>query len=238
MTILRTGVPDPDPASTASIGAEQGPEPKGMQFHLYSYLLGLGSALALTGGALLLVRQPDPPPLVVLAPPTPTAAPTATPTATPGPIVVYVSGAVRAPGLVQLSPGARAGEAIAAAGGLIDAADPATVNQAQLLFDGAQVHVPGNEPAATPRLSPVAGISGVLPTPTPVAAADAPARASALINLNTATQAELESLPGIGPGKAVDIIAARPYQSVDALDDVPGIGAATLERLRPLVTAP
>lgn len=237
MTILRTGAPDPAPAPPADAGAEQGSGPQGMQFHLYSYLIGLGSALALTGGALLLMRQPEPPAIVVLAPPTPTIAPTATPTATPGPIVVYVSGAVQAPGLVQLPPGARAGEAISAAGGLIGAADPATVNQAQLLFDGAQVHIPGNDPAATPHLPPVVGISGVLPTPTPVAAG-ASAHATTLINLNTATQAELESLPGIGAARAADIIAGRPYASVDALDAVPGIGMATLERLRPLVTAP
>jgi competence protein ComEA len=56
------------------------------------------------------------------------------------------------------------------------------------------------------------------------------------VNVNSATAAELEALPGIGPAKAQAIIENRPYAAVDELDRVPGIGPATLERLRPLVT--
>jgi competence protein ComEA len=56
------------------------------------------------------------------------------------------------------------------------------------------------------------------------------------ININTATQAELEALPGVGPVIARRIIEGRPYRSVDDLDRVKGIGKKRLEEMRPLVT--
>jgi competence protein ComEA len=57
------------------------------------------------------------------------------------------------------------------------------------------------------------------------------------INVNTATQAELEALPGIGPVLARRIIEGRPYRSVEELVRVKGIGPRRLEEIRPLVTA-
>lgn len=58
----------------------------------------------------------------------------------------------------------------------------------------------------------------------------------ARVNLNTASQAEIESLPGIGPALAQRIVEGRPYSSLEDLDRVKGIGPKLLERLRPLVT--
>ena len=64
-----------------------------------------------------------------------------------------------------------------------------------------------------------------------------PSEGSLRVNINTATQDELESLPGIGPARAIQIIAGRPYASVDDLVRLDGIGPAQMESLRPFVTA-
>jgi competence protein ComEA len=203
-------------------------------FHGFSYLLGLLTALVLVGGSTLLLRRADPPPIVLHPPPT--AAPTATPlpTATPAPIIVFVSGAVVRAGIYSLAPTARVADAVAAAGGATSEANSALVNQAEPLWDGAQVHVPTLvTAAANVAPEPPVGVSGT-------AASSAPAvgqgGGGGLINLNNATATDLETLPGIGPSKAAAIIANRPYSTVDDLDKVPGIGPSTLEQLRPLVT--
>ena len=214
-------------------------------FHPLSFLLGLLTAGLLLGASLLALRRPDPPPIVLHPPPTatPTVLPTAT--STPGPLTVFVSGAVAQPGLYTLAPDARVGDALASAGGLLPAADPTWVNQAEHLYDGAHVHIPaademaGAEMAgADVRASPV--LAGLLPTATPLAVAaashDAVAQDRGLINVNTASATELETLPGIGPSKAAAIIENRPFTRVEDLERVPGIGAKTVDQLRPLVT--
>jgi competence protein ComEA len=258
-------VPEPGLSHVAARAAGSQP-PAGSpatNFHLVSYFLGLTTALLIAGGALWLLNRPDPPAVVLAPPPTPAPTATSLPTATPAPIAVFVSGEVGAPGLYELAPGARIGDALVAAGGLLPGADPAAINQAQQLWDGAQLHV-GPAPTATPALAPLpapdagpavapvvvdstapaTGLSLALPTPTPLTTGSVSGDASdagaggGLVNLNSATAAELDSLPGIGPSKAQAIIDNRPFATVDELDSVPGIGASTLEQLRPLVTAP
>jgi len=186
--------------------------------------------LLLTGAVLLaalayLLLQPAEPVTIIINPPAPTATHTPTgtlpPTHTPAPLQIYVTGAVNQPAArLALPAGARVEDAILAAGGARDDADLGAVNLAGLLRDGDMVHVPSkNAPTENP-------------TPTP--------NAPRLINLNTATQAELETLPRIGPALAAEIIAYREanggFTSIADLDNVAGIGAATLEGLRPLVT--
>jgi competence protein ComEA len=156
-------------------------------------------------------------------PPTPAAVGGPT-SASPAALVVSVIGRVHHPGLVTLVPGARVADALAAAGGLLPGADAATVNLAAVVTDGQQiaVGVPGvpGDPAG--------------PTPSTGAGGGAP------VHLNSATAADLDGLPGIGPVLAQRIVDYRlqqgPFTSVDQLDDVPGIGPALFAQLRKRVT--
>lgn len=207
--------------------AEQPHEPQPSATHslLLAYLVGLLTATLFLGTAIFFWRRPEAAPIQLLPPPTATltAVPTSTPT--PAPIVVDVGGAVRQPGVLLLPPGARVVDAVAAAGGLTAEADALQLNQAARLFDGAQVYVPAL--GASSALPP-AGLSGTPSTP----ASDSPQPARGLVDLNTATQAELEALPGIGATKAQAILANRPYATVAELDRVPGIGSATIQQLQ------
>lgn len=198
-------------------------------------LIGLGFLLGaiLAGVVMWLLRRPEQPPIVLHPPPTAEPTPTPLPTATPGPLFVFVSGGVRNPGMYELPPGARVGDALSKAGGLVAEADPALVNQAELVFDGAQIHVPlppaPDETNASPNLQqPAAGLSGESPPP-------ASAPAGGLINVNTATAEELTALPGIGPSRAAAIIAGRPYEAIEDIERVPGIGPSAVATLTPLV---
>ncbi len=139
----------------------------------------------------------------------------------PAPILVDVAGWVRRPGVYEFSTGDRVIDALEAAGGARPGAELDALNLAAPLADGTQILVP-KEGAAPP-------------------AASAPGSTSAgLINVNSATATELEALPGVGEVIAQAIVDYRtengPFASVDELLDVSGIGDATLENIRDLVT--
>jgi competence protein ComEA len=142
-------------------------------------------------------------------------------------IVVDVVGKVRRPGIAVLPVGARVVDAVEAAGGVRRGVDPATVNMARPLTDGEQVVVGGP-----------AGAQGA-PSPATVPAPSAGAPAG-LVNLNTADQATLETLPGVGPVTAAAILEWRAehgaFTAVDELLEVSGIGDATLAEIAPHVT--
>lgn len=181
--------------------------------------------LAALGGFVWLLRDPRAGAVLVEPPPTVTPAPSAT----PGRLHVYVSGAVASPGVVRLPEGARAGEAVSAAGGLAADAQSAAVNLAAPLQDGEHLHVPALGEAA-PSSAPGPADSGAGGAP-PAGAAD-----GARIDINAADAATLESLPGIGPALAQRIVEHRaakgPFRSVEDLLDVSGIGERTLARFR------
>ena len=137
-------------------------------------------------------------------------------------IYVHVLGSVARPGLYELREGARIVDAIAAAGGYTDAADPAQLNLARVVADGEQVYAPAIGEAPPPPPSGGAATSGD--------------PGSSAVNLNTADSAALETLPRIGPETAKKILDYRdehgPFTSIDQLLEVPGIGQKTLDGLR------
>lgn len=161
----------------------------------------------------------------------------------PAEVVVHAAGAVARPGVYALEPGARVDDLVGAAGGLAPDADAARINLAAPLADGARVYVPrlgeADAPAVVGAEPPPSGPAG--PAPADGAdGVDGPAATGAPIDLNTADEAELDELPGVGPAIAAAIVAFREenggFASVDDLLDVRGIGEAKLEEIRPLVT--
>ena len=142
------------------------------------------------------------------------------------PVVVEMRGEVEAPGVFELSPGARLQDAIAAAGGLTEEADLSTVNHARRLRDGELIVV---------LPLPLPGITPMVPS-TATRDASTADGSPAKVNINTATGKELEALPGVGQVIAARIVAYReqngPFRSVDDLIHVQGISSRMIEELR------
>ncbi len=184
--------------------------------------------------------------------------------APPGEVAVGVQGAVRRPGVYVLDEGARVDDLIREARGLTEEADVSELNRAAELIDGTTLVVPrgalsevvdgrltlrGRQSALAlnPPAYTVYGWERRVPAsdgpPTPPSA---PSEADAadgsdggLINLNTASQSELETLPGIGPVLAGEIVryrATRPFSSIEEVHQVSGIGPQRFEAIRELIT--
>lgn len=163
---------------------------------------------------------------------TPSASPAAGSAGTHALITIDVGGAVRRPGVYRLAAGSRVADAITAAGGYSPRVDVAAasdrLNLAAVLGDGERVRVPARGESAAP------GASGSAGGPS----ASAPGASAGPVELNRATAAELEALPGIGPVTAAKIIAAResePFTSVDDLRARGLVGPATFAKVRALV---
>jgi competence protein ComEA len=169
-------------------------------------------------GAFLVSRRSEP--MVPLEARMPSAEAVDLPPVTSGEVQVHVAGAVVTPGLYRLRAGARVAEVVEAAGGFAADARPDAVNLAEPVVDGTQVYVPGADDPVVPADGGGVAAPGV----------------DARVDINRATAAELETLPGIGPTRAGAIVEHReahgPFASVDALADVPGIGQATIDGLR------
>ncbi|MCO1618496.1 ComEA family DNA-binding protein [Micromonospora sp. CPM1] len=151
------------------------------------------------------------------------------PAGSPGQVVVALAGKVRRPGLVRLPAGARVADAIEAAGGALPGVDVALLNPARKVTDGELILVGVTAPPG--QAGPAAAGGGA---PGGSAAPAGP------VNLNTATLAQLDALPGVGPVLAQRILDHRDrnggFRSVSDLRQVDGIGDARYEQLKELVT--
>ena len=182
-------------------------------------LVAVAVAVLVAGGLLVSSRKPA----AAIAPPATAPVPAASQSASvPAELLVHVAGAVVRPGLYALPAGARVADAIEAAGGATRRADLDLLNLAEPLVDGYKVGVLERGAES--------------PAPAPVA----PGAPGGAVALNSADQAALETIPGIGPVTAAAILAYRdeagPFSSVEQLLEVDGIGPATLESLRAYVT--
>ncbi len=188
-------------------------------------LVGLLSGFILAGALFLVTRLPAGRPVTLQPPPTQV------------PIEVHVTGAVLRPGVYLFAEGSRVQDAITAAGGLTADADVSGVNLAAKLEDGQQLDVPGGSggggaaSSGATQSSPAFRVLPGIATETPQ---------TDLININTASADELETLPGIGPTLAQRIIDYRtqhgPFQRIEDIMDVPGIGPSTFDQIQSLIT--
>jgi competence protein ComEA len=181
------------------------------------YIVVFLAALIVTGGAILALRRPETPPLTI-AEPTPVPV-----SSTPATIRVYVTGAVQKPGVYTLHSGDRVEDALNAAGGATAEADLMRINLAARVSDGQQLYVvqKGETPPALPTTAGSSGQPGK-------------------ININTASLAELDTLPGIGQVTAQKIIDYRtkngPFKSIQELKDQKIVNSSTYDKIKDLIT--
>lgn len=182
------------------------------------FLIVFFSSAIILAAIIFIIRWQTPAPITILPP---------EPTNTPGPIDIYISGAVKNPGVYQIPAGSLISDALAYAGGPVGNADLEHVNLAIELRDGNQIYIPrdgefGNE---------VFLENGTVGIIDPL---------SGLININTATLEELMSLPGIGQTYAERIIAYReergPFTLIEEIMNISGIGQARFQDIAPLIT--
>lgn len=143
-------------------------------------------------------------------------------------IYVDIKGAVKVPGIYQLKNQQRIWDALALAGGVSEEADTTQVNYAQKVKDQMIIYVPKKGESVAQSLE------------TLQESAPAQQNQEEKINLNTATEAELQTISGIGAKKAQEIIRFRdeqgPFKTVEELKNVSGIGEKTVERLKDMLT--
>lgn len=177
---------------------------------------GIAVALVLVGvigGGLYAQRAPQAVPPLDLGSPTAVVSGSST-------VPVHVSGWVHRPGVVWVADGALTADVIEQAGGALDGARLDAINLARPVTEGDQVHVPG--PGGSGETSGH-GEEG-------------------LVDLNTADEAELQTLPGVGPVLAARIVSHREsvgrFEAIEDLLDVPGIGETRLQSIRDLIRPP
>lgn len=199
-----------------------------------AWALGGVAVIAILVAVFTLMTSDTPPVVAANLPPVQMVSASPAPQEQASSVVVSVVGLVHKPGLVTLAPGARIADALAAAGGPQEGADVVGLNIAQKVTDGQQIVVgiaplPGQPPTLGSSVTSESGQGDAQ-------AATTPETETGLLDLNTATEAQLDELPGVGPVTAAAIVAWRDangaFTSVDQLADVDGIGPARLDKLR------
>lgn len=148
-------------------------------------------------------------------------------------VVVHVAGKVRRPGLVRAPAGSRIADVLTLAGGPLRGVDLTSLNLARQVTDGEQIIV--GQPATSPPTNQAPSTT----TPSPTTAPGTPGTPGTPVNLNTATLAQLDALPGVGPVLAQRILDYRtqngPFTTIDQLQEVPGVGPKKFDSLKPHV---
>ena len=194
--------------------------------------IGFGVVCGLLGAGIILLisDQPHGQAITLMPPPS------------PAPIIVHVAGAVVHPGVYSFPAESRVQDAIQAAGGALEEADLEALNLAGFLQDGSQLIIPALPIDQPTELIDAQSRSAIIPTSPSLEgnATPLPPSPDHPVNINTATQAELESLPGIGPVLAQRIIAYResngPFNTIEDIIDVSGIAQSTFELIEDLIT--
>lgn len=165
-------------------------------------------------------------------------------------IVVHISGAVNIEGIVELEAGSRIANAIEKAGGVKENADMTDINLAYPLEDGMKIHIPTKEETEANKnnenmidesyiISSSGGVSSKEDTNS-TQGSSSTSTSSKKVNINTATQEELDTLPGIGPSIASKIIDYREqngkFNSIEEIKEVSGIGDAKYEKIKDSIT--
>lgn len=144
-------------------------------------------------------------------------------------VVVHIAGEVKVSGLYTLEQGSRVNDAINAAGGPTLNADLDAINLAQRVCDGEKIDIPSKSEAQQVR-------KGVMPT----SFSHSVTNVRSKVNINTASESELDTIPGVGPATAQKIIEHRrlngPFGSLERIMDVSGIGEKKFENMKDYIT--
>ena len=159
-------------------------------------------------------------------------------------IIVHVSGAVNKEGIVELAPNSRISDAIDQAEGLKENADTKEINLAFKLEDGMKIYIPtigeNNNIENEESSNYITSSGGTVQAQEENIEINSDQKTSQKININTATQTELETLPGIGPSTSTKIINYREengkFQTIEEIKEVSGIGDAKYENIKDLIS--
>jgi len=142
-----------------------------------------------------------------------------------GKVLVDIAGQVNSPGVIEVEQGSSLLEVVELAGGFSESVDMIHVhkdmNLSQIVEDRQKIYVPSVEERVVASCALADGSAGGI---------------VGKININTASASELEAIAGIGPSTAQKIVEGRPYDSIEGIMDVGGIGEATFEKLKDQIT--